>query len=467
MKVNSKLMGFAAGTKILMADGSEKAIEKIQTGDKVLSFDQLDAFGILEPKRVLNTFMRVDRNPLKVTVNDSSIELTVAPGQLFIDPGHDWKEATKINEIIDSKGNIHSFEVSQITRGKHQMFDIIVEDNHSLIANGVRVHNMIYSIADVIAGRNLADSNVLSGPLSSYGDDATNTNYSYSSGSSKKKKGKRKKTYTPEVRVDGIVTSSRYIVSIESLVDSLSEIVEETTPTNLTSIKLAIQSSADSIVNYLANFTASIVNATMSAYDKSEVLVMAADMSAAASAMRKPFEDTVVIASGKNIAVNQLNVIQLLILRTKNRMELYTETPKEEVASQLSSSKKAFKSSRAVNGKYNIASNPNAYRSEGGGSRGGGNSGAKTGPSRSSGGGINNGGGGKNTPSQATRAPAKQGPSYSKSQAKSIADSRNIGGLSSKAPSGRNGSGTGPGGMFGGRQTSSKTNSGNSKTTST
>lgn len=401
-------MGFAAGTQILMADGSLRAIEKINKGDVVLSFDQLDAFGKLEPKRVVDTFMRIDRNPLKVKIKNSEVELTVAPGQLFIDPGHDWKEATKINEIIDGAGNVHEFEVAQITRGKHQMFDIIVEDNHSLIANGVRVHNMSYTVADVIAGR-YVPANTLPGAIRRFAGDLDNTNESYGSGNRKKKKGKKKRTSTPEVRVDGLVTSTRFLGNIESLVDSVSEIIEETTPSNLTAIKVTIQSSVDSLIDYVANLTANVLNATMSSYDKSEVLSMTVEMSAAATALRDPFEETVVSASGKLAAINQLNIMKLLILRIKNAMDLYTVAPpaKETPSSNLSTNKKAFKSTRAVNGKYGVQNNsPFAYRSEGGGSRGGGNDGAKTGPSRSS---------NSNTPGGNPRPTGGQNPSPSKS----------------------------------------------------
>lgn len=318
-------MGFAAGTKVLMADGKEKAIEDINTGDVVLSFNQLDAFGVLEPKRVLNTYKRLDRNPLKVKVHNSDIELTVAEGQLFINQGSDWKNATNINEIIDGEGNVHKFDVSRITRGKHAIYDIIVEDNHSLIANGVRVHNMTYSIADVIAGRNLAGSDIQSGPISDYnrrGDYDNNNNF-YNEGSRRKKKSKRRKAYNPEPKIDGLQAGAKLLSSIEDLTDLLSEIIDETTPANLTILKGVVQQSVDNIVGYLASFGASILNATMSAYDKSEILVMTADMTAAAVAMRKPFEETVVSASGKLIAATQLKLFELQIARMNSILETY------------------------------------------------------------------------------------------------------------------------------------------------
>ncbi len=318
-------MGFAAGTKVLMADGKEKAIENINTGDVVLSFNQLDAFGVLEPKKVLNTYKRLDRNPLKVKVHNSDIELTVAEGQLFINPGSDWKNATNINEIIDGEGNVHKFDVSRISRGKHAIYDIIVEDNHSLIANGVRVHNMTYSIADVIAGRNLAGSDIQSGPIGNYNyrGDYDNNNRNYSQGNSKKKKSNKRKNIKPEPKIDGLQAGAKLLSSIEDLTDLLSEIIDETTPTNLTVLKLVVQQSVDNIVNYLASFGASILNATMSAYDKSEILVMTADMTQAAVAMRKPFEETVVSASGKLIAATQLKLFELQIARMNGILETY------------------------------------------------------------------------------------------------------------------------------------------------
>lgn len=373
MRVNQKLMGFAAGTKVLMADGSERTIENIKTGDLVLSFDQLDAFGALEPKRVLNTFKRIDRNPLKVKVVGSDDELTVAPGQLFINPGSDWKDAVNINEIIDGDGNVHKFNVSQITRGKYQMYDIIVEDNHSLIANGVRVHNMTYSIADVIAGRNLAGSDIQSGSISNYyrTGDYDNNSDMHQEGRSKKKKSKRR-TSKPEPRIDGLQAGAKLLSSIEDLVEVVGEIVDNTSPTNLTVLKAVVQQSVDSIVNYLASFGASILNATMNAYDKSEILIMTADMTQAAVAMRKPFEETVVSASGKLLAQTQLKLFDLQIARMNNILEIYLGAAEEDRDSfdverngerTRGSKSRRNSNNRGSDGRYN----------EGGGSRGGGN----------------------------------------------------------------------------------------------
>jgi hypothetical protein len=397
MKVNSKLMGFAAGTKILMADGSQKEIEKINTGDLVLSFDQLDAFGTLEPKRVLNTFMRVDRNPLKVKVKNSNVELTVAPDQLFIDAGNDWKEATKINEIIDSEGNICPFEVTQINRGKHQMYDIIVEDNHSLIANGVRVHNLIYRLNTSLAER-VTKATTEGGTVSNYNkkDDLENTEF-YSQGVQRKKKVGIRKNTNVEPKIDGSIAASKLLSSIEDLTDVVAEVIEETTTNNLTPIKGSIQNSIDNLISYMNTFTSSVVNGSLSTYDKSTLLDIADDFVFAASAVRKPFDETVVTTAGKLVAMNQITAMELYIVKMFDVLETYTGAAAEDRGyfnvekdgqQTLSSNKRNFAASRASNGQYQTGGSRSNYggnssRSQGSSTTGGGPSPTRnTNPSR-------------------------------------------------------------------------------------
>lgn len=393
MKVNSKLMGFGAGTKILMADGSQKPIEQVKTGDYVLSFDQLNAFGELEPKRVLNTYSRLDKNPLHVKVDDIDAELVVAEGQLFINPGSDWKDAININEIIDGEGNVRTFEVSRITRGKHFIYDIIVEDNHSLIANGVRVHNMNYSIADVIAGRNLAGTNIQSGPVNNYyrTDDLENSNQYYQEGNSKKRKRGKKKDTRPVPKVDGTQAAAKLLSSLEDLLDGLSEIVADTSPTNLTTIKLVLITSVDNIRNYIGDIGNAILNSTMSAYDKSEILVMSQDMLSASVAMRKPFEEATVSPAGKLVVLNLLKVIDLQMIRIASVLENYTGPADEdrdmfdvERDGQRTRSRKnkQFEASRDQRGNYREGGSRSDFGSTSG-------RGSVGGSSRNSGGGPN------------------------------------------------------------------------------
>lgn len=443
MKVNSKLMGFNAGTKILMADGSEKLIENVQTGDLVMSFDQLDAFGVLEPKRVLDTFMRLDRNPLHVKVEESNVELTVAPGQLFINPGSDWKDAININEIIDRDGNVHDFSVNQINRGKFQMYDIIVEDNHSLIANGVRVHNMNYSQDDIANGRDQVDS----GAASSYHRrDPSQANKYYNAGKNKKKKAKKKRDYRPEPKVDGLISGAKIISSTADLVDVLDEIILVTTPTNLTPLKGSIQSSIDNIVNYLATFYAAIFSSSISDYDKQEILSLTNIMTSAAIDMRNPFEEATVTASGKLQAISQLKIIDIALTSVQAKITYYVGNAAEDKdrfgvdvnGQKVPKSGKNKQSTRNSNGKYNTAkqtSNGNA-RPEGGAR----NSAGPAGPTGNSGG----GGAGSSTRGGGGGSGSKPGPSGGSKPGPSS------GSKPGPSTSGRDKPGTGPGQGTGG-----------------
>jgi hypothetical protein len=378
MKINSQIMGFGVGTKVLMADGKEKAIENIQSGDVVLSFDQFDAFGKLEPKKVLNTFMHVDRNLLKVNVKDSDVELVVALGQLFINSKSEWEEAVDTNELIDEEGNVLAFEVKQITRGKHQVFDIVVEDNHSLVANGIRVHNK--------------KAKKKAGATKKVTTDDYDDNQTYNLGASKKKK--VIKNYKPEPKVDYIVTAVNTVESIDTMMDFLKEIVDESTPLQLTQIKLTIQTSIDSIYNYTQQVITAINYSSISSYDKGDVLGSMADINSFAISLRKPFEETVVSAAGKTVAASLIELIGASVLKVNRTLSLYTVDSKEKDATKTKAKKKKFTASRAQDGKYKNT-NPNQPSREGGArndfgsdkGRGGGgknNSSGPAGPSKSS-----------------------------------------------------------------------------------
>jgi hypothetical protein len=145
MKVNSKNRGFVEGTLVLMADGKEKAIEQIQTGDMVLSFDEYDADAPLEAMKVINTFSRIDNEILEVKVGKNILK--VAKDQMFIGPHNDWKEVYNHSLVVDLEGTPIKYTVNQNRKGKHRVYDITVDENHSLIANSIRVHNAFGSSA--------------------------------------------------------------------------------------------------------------------------------------------------------------------------------------------------------------------------------------------------------------------------------------------------------------------------------
>ena len=90
---------FAAGTQILMADGSQKPIEKIEVGDWVGSFDPEDLSGRsqLKQARVTKTF--VNRNQEVIDLHG----VKVTPGHRFLSGDGSFRV---IQEILDMDGSI-------------------------------------------------------------------------------------------------------------------------------------------------------------------------------------------------------------------------------------------------------------------------------------------------------------------------------------------------------------------------
>ncbi len=137
---------FAGGTKISMADGSEQAIESVQIGDHVLSYDE--ASESIVPAEVTATFVHENQQPL-LRVND---DLEVTANHPFFVNGH-WVVAEDLvpgSEILrlnrpESKelpGFVRTI-VSSISGipVAGQVFNIEVDVQHNYFANGVLVHN--------------------------------------------------------------------------------------------------------------------------------------------------------------------------------------------------------------------------------------------------------------------------------------------------------------------------------------
>jgi IMP dehydrogenase/GMP reductase len=120
------------GTKIRMADGAEKPIEKVVIGDFVLTRNG--------SKRVINTFSKIACR--YVTINN---KITTTPNHKFYtDDG--WIEAYKLSETANifndqaGKERVESLLISLSEKGKN-FYDIEVEDEHEYFANGFLVHN--------------------------------------------------------------------------------------------------------------------------------------------------------------------------------------------------------------------------------------------------------------------------------------------------------------------------------------
>ncbi|MEJ2818036.1 DUF4214 domain-containing protein [Caulobacter sp. CCG-8] len=142
---------FAAGTPVLMADGSERAIEMLQVGDLVMAFDGL---GPLEARRVeqlhVNTterFLLIDGRTLitpghYVLTEDGSfdrVEDVLEAGRRLVDVSGvvrsvDWREVSVANHLSGTSGAPVDLEV-------WATYNLTVEGLHTYVAGGLRVHN--------------------------------------------------------------------------------------------------------------------------------------------------------------------------------------------------------------------------------------------------------------------------------------------------------------------------------------
>lgn len=113
---------FIAGTPILMADGTEKPIEQILIGDRVLAFKPIgkDATRPLVAATVTRTFAR-ERQRIWRLGDDA---LGVTPGHVFFD-GDDgqerqlWLIAARGGSLIDSHGRKHRVQMRRLTESWH------------------------------------------------------------------------------------------------------------------------------------------------------------------------------------------------------------------------------------------------------------------------------------------------------------------------------------------------------------
>lgn len=168
---------FAAGTLVSMADGSQMPIERVQPGDVVLAFDPSENFGrgALVPKRVVRLFQNDTEEWLQLVWHErgQDRELTVTPGHRFLDAEGQFRRIDQIitdpsptvvladgslvqvnaKRIVWSEQTRHLFEEAEAVamaagdglahygRGAWRSYNFEVEDLHTYVAGGVRVHN--------------------------------------------------------------------------------------------------------------------------------------------------------------------------------------------------------------------------------------------------------------------------------------------------------------------------------------
>lgn len=126
---------FVAGTPVTMADGTTKPIEKVQIGDRVASFDGL---GALVPQRVVDVLKHPNKKVIKIN------DIIVTPEHRFLLANGEY---FAIGEIVTGTALIAA-DTSTITgwtrdevSETHDTYNLTIENTHTYIAAGFRVHN--------------------------------------------------------------------------------------------------------------------------------------------------------------------------------------------------------------------------------------------------------------------------------------------------------------------------------------
>lgn len=155
---SSKAMGgcFAPGTKILMADGSEKNIEDIKNNDLVIAYDEVKQCPVI--KEVIKSYAHLNTPRLiKITLANNT--------EVYLTPGHPilttkgWKSLDIQNSILEHGVNVTLLKINDeilnlslkpikikaieevIIGTNYTSYNIEVKDCHTFFANNIVVHN--------------------------------------------------------------------------------------------------------------------------------------------------------------------------------------------------------------------------------------------------------------------------------------------------------------------------------------
>ncbi len=137
-KVNQLwVSGFTAETAVMMANGKQKPISKIQEGEWVASFDPISRK--MEPGLVTGTWAEVMNDVLEINVDNKS--MLVASSQRFFTPAGEFKSAPDTDTVLTQDGTPTHISAKKYRGGKVKLYDITVKDSHAFFAEGLMVHN--------------------------------------------------------------------------------------------------------------------------------------------------------------------------------------------------------------------------------------------------------------------------------------------------------------------------------------
>ena len=135
---------FAAGTPVRMADGTDRPIEKIRAGDRVLAYDV--AAGRTVASVVTETFHHAAGETRATLLVNGTLRAT--PEHPFFANGH-WVRAAELGvgdvllEVGEDGRTVNRVPVRSIERlpGEVETFNLEVAGAHDYFADGILVHN--------------------------------------------------------------------------------------------------------------------------------------------------------------------------------------------------------------------------------------------------------------------------------------------------------------------------------------
>lgn len=132
---------FPGRTKIKMWDGSSKAIEEIEEGDRVLSFDERKNKLVIRAVKEVRCTGKKDTYTFE-TVSGKRLTCT-ANHPIWTRDG--WKEAYEARSIATTETRTGDFFFESIVGSRYKslekVYNLEVEDTHTYIADGFIVHN--------------------------------------------------------------------------------------------------------------------------------------------------------------------------------------------------------------------------------------------------------------------------------------------------------------------------------------
>jgi len=150
---------FPAGTQISTPLGNRN-IEDIRVGDEVVSYD---SDGCIHSDKILQKFIHSDTyNILKINFWDGN--LSVTDNHWLLTEYNTFKEAKDFKSdwaLISEKKHILPINSIEYKHEKTTVYNFTVENNHTYIANGIRVHNKGGSKSGATAAPGREDPNSL------------------------------------------------------------------------------------------------------------------------------------------------------------------------------------------------------------------------------------------------------------------------------------------------------------------